>query len=1164
MALVLILVAAIGAAGAFFFLKWRSAPSGTGAQVWERQDIDPYYSDDGNLLCGIRLEADRTHAYVGDEDSSVTLTLSVPSYAASGGSVQIVDADDGDEIAAFDMDALEDAGGGWRTANLSYELDTSEDGVTGLRAVAGDYYSPELDFYVTPHITADQIAESAVIGAECNEAMLADHADDTDEERALAAQEWLDADDRVAATSLDEESYTVRFVTTDCVGGAYVASASYAAEVEPGSETTSIGASTSSGFTSDGAVSGMYDRYGDDSIPEGEEGLRIACEESAVASMTDSLSLIPTPEAMAGNTYFQNRYCSDVEYSAEAYADAMGGEHRAETGDSVMRTIVSQDMCNYGFVCLFAHGAYASHGWIEFLMYRSESVHESKDIHVEHRVKGTIEKTIKTEVIERLYLFGLAYKAYVQDPQGKDTFDDFYSEWYTRVDSFSKAGRSKLYITIWFDSVDQFDIMMSSGFIMDRYQDRRFDNTIMYLASCSSLCDRSFNDWLLNHGCSDVFGYKITADTYSNMCLLNQLAKGLSSQSDTHANRLKTFSEVIEDVGRLDARAMVDHAYEVDQKNSLPDQFEYEDNENWKTPWFAEISNLRQYESNQERMKQELEELKKKQPTYKNGQEVKYRDNTLYYVGRDDFLLSGTGDVRGRILYQEVDEKGEPVPDTKPEPVKGARVTVRRLLNRSFSSRKGRMVKVKNDGTFSLSDWPMGHLVLTVEVGGKESDPYQLYLADDEWDGGDIYLTLHRPVLYIHVKDSEGNIVNDAKVTLKGDDGSLYNAKVKSRSSGKSFMARVDAQHYTVNVVPNDTHLSEATVEIDVPDSEPWVHDVTIVLDEIEETCDISGIVCDAKTKGRLQDAEVSWSGPSGEGVALTDPDGNYEIERIKAGEYTLTFGKAGYESQTKTVKAKVDTAMPTIYLEPKLEEAAYSACIDDYGGATYMIEPVASGLQLLPTPCARYDYICNFAFYNDKIYYCCKEAGTAQYHMALYEANLDGSDARELYAPTEPMPMSGRFAIRDGVLYFQSNLSGPSTGAATTALPVIAIELDTGTRNEASSVPEDVSEFLDSNCILYGEEKIHPGEGINTFNTDTISVTHADGSTEAFVVIDGASLKLEAVVPIAGENDAYVYYSASEDGYRTYKLFRRRLSGGERETLGSRPAAGGGGYFAW
>ena len=92
---------------------------------------------------------------------------------------------------------------------------------------------------------------------------------------------------------------------------------------------------------------------------------------------------------------------------------------------------------------------------------------------------------------------------------------------------------------------------------------------------------------------------------------------------------------------------------------------------------------------------------------------------TLHYVGKDNYVLGGTGIVHGRVLWQNVDDRGNAIAGEEPEPVASAHVRAYRLLNRKFVALDDNEAVSAADGTFTIPELPMGNLVLLAEMDGK-------------------------------------------------------------------------------------------------------------------------------------------------------------------------------------------------------------------------------------------------------------------------------------------------------------------------------------------------------------------------------------------------------------------------------------------------------------
>lgn len=233
--------------------------------------------------------------------------------------------------------------------------------------------------------------------------------------------------------------------------------------------------------------------------------------------------------------------------------------------------------------------------------------------------------------------------------------------------------------------------------------------------------------------------------------------------------------------------------------------------------------------------------------------------------------------------------------------------------------------------------------------------------------------------------------------------------------------------------------------------------------------------------------------------------------------------------------------------------EFVASTCIDEYNGTVYILSKRNTDLEELPVAPAKYQYICSFAFYNGKVYYCCKEAGTSDYHMALFESNPDGTGQKELYDPGTTDEDLNYFALKDGFLYF----SDPYWQNSQKMETWYRIDLASNTTSVTQEVPEDVRTAVSQSKGYYvkDDRKFYGSEGIG------ILMENGDGSTEVLVQT-GYPFRLEGVTTADTPDDLYIYYSICEvnEAY----LYRMKLSTRQQEYVDSHMAVGGGIYFNW
>ena len=291
--------------------------------------------------------------------------------------------------------------------------------------------------------------------------------------------------------------------------------------------------------------------------------------------------------------------------------------------------------------------------------------------------------------------------------------------------------------------------------------------------------------------------------------------------------------------------------------------------------------------------------------------------------------------------------------------------------------------------------------------------------------------------------------------------------------------------------------------------------------------------------------------------------DGTYSID-LDNGTYLLQAYKNNIETFLQV--SNFDPAAVSLLQEQDMTLdiacPVISACIGEYHGKVYKIGNSVAELEALPVRPAKYSYICSFAFYNGKVYYCCKDGGTSDYRMALYEANPDGTGQRELLAPEKTDLNLNLFAIEKGYLYYLEVQWSGRTKIET----YHKIDLKDGTVSVSDNTPETIRKALSSGAMYLTSQGRWFAEAkseTNRFINDRIVMEKADGTTQT-VAKTKKSISLDGVVPAGSEGDSYIYYSTIENGENSV-LYRVKLSTGETKKIDSHMAAGGGGiYFNW
>ena len=230
------------------------------------------------------------------------------------------------------------------------------------------------------------------------------------------------------------------------------------------------------------------------------------------------------------------------------------------------------------------------------------------------------------------------------------------------------------------------------------------------------------------------------------------------------------------------------------------------------------------------------------------------------------------------------------------------------------------------------------------------------------------------------------------------------------------------------------------------------------------------------------------------------------------------------------------------------------SANIAEYNGITYMLprNNNVNGLSDLPVTPALYSYVCSFAFYNNRIYYCSKQAGTSDYSTALCTCLPDGTDQKILLdsAQAGDSYHMTSFVINDNKIYFTQFSSG------STVYCCYDINAD-ALASYADPGPE-VKDRLENmrNKVTDGSETYYTGNSNRSGSSGNALYYKDANGNEILLATSDLSLSIEAIT-----SDC-VYFSKFNSGNaELYRVFRDTLA---VEYLDGHMAVGGGIYFNW
>lgn len=301
--------------------------------------------------------------------------------------------------------------------------------------------------------------------------------------------------------------------------------------------------------------------------------------------------------------------------------------------------------------------------------------------------------------------------------------------------------------------------------------------------------------------------------------------------------------------------------------------------------------------------------------------------------------------------------------------------------------------------------------------------------------------------------------------------------------------------------------------------------------------------VVDKKTKKALPGVNVSISGKD----ALTTGNGGSAVTWLENGKYQAILTKEGYGPEPVTVTFTVYGKKQEMTCElekiPDERGMAVASGLAEYDGTLYSIRSIP-GMEQLQIQPGKYDNIANMAFYDGRLYYASKTAGTSDFSSAIFSCDPDGSDQQLLvdsYFNNDTMSFEGAqscmyFVIWEDKLYFGDGGEN-------------CYDLLTG-QTRASNEAEDGDVLALWNS--YRPDFRYDSGDVYYMEDGTFYRSSEDGATALASVSSLA--RVEAVTEDA------VYYSDSEGNNAS--LYRWDKETGNVSTVDSHPTAGSGGYF--
>lgn len=340
--------------------------------------------------------------------------------------------------------------------------------------------------------------------------------------------------------------------------------------------------------------------------------------------------------------------------------------------------------------------------------------------------------------------------------------------------------------------------------------------------------------------------------------------------------------------------------------------------------------------------------------------------------------------------------------------------------------------------------------------------------------------------------------------------------------------------------------------------------------------------VVDSLSKEPISGAKLTVEGHP---AVTLDSNGKTTLY-LKKGTYNINIEAEDYEAYTDSFKVYEKKNNVEIPMNEKFTLTVRSSNIAEYNGITYVVGKKPNGLTPLPIKPAKYDYICGIAFYNDRLYYACKESGTSDYASAIYSCNPDGSDLKLLVdAPWKSRTRATSFLITDNKLYYyfydntvtyydlktdslkDLNLSSNTYNLLYANGNNVYYETYSKAGKHYNIYRKNIKTGADtkiSTTKYWAEYKIVPADNGDIFYSPTTiynrEIMRKRGNED--VVIYNAGNDAYVHVDIEAVIGNSLYYSYRYDDIE--HLYKLDLTTGQTEMLDSHKAAGSSGYFNW
>ncbi len=428
------------------------------------------------------LSADQTDFTV-QEDGTVTLTVHSPDAEEVG-----IYNETGECLATLTSDNLDEEGN-W---SVTLDIMAEEDTVLSLTARSQNGSSMPLNLYITTPITGEMMQECEDILEELTAYLSGQgyQEEDYDEETLELAAEWLSADDRVDSVSRQDAMTT--FITVHHVAGAFAL---------PEDENT-LGSGDSQTYQDSGQIVSYYRDWAAGGELSGDY-----LYSGNTLTNTNALVLSPLYSDSLGD---------QVAASTDLYEEILTGEEmegirnvQVATREAAVGCFLgnADPVADNGILLLVTHGGqlWKSDGSPRLVL----TLWERNEEKYEWAIQSETVRVGEVEIQNQLF-YGTS--------QNPDTV--------------------RLYL-------GKEGVFATSRFIMDKWQDCMFDNTIVYFGVCYGASDEELIQFFLSHGACAFISYPGSIVTGRERDYFRSTFTNLS-RLIPEEQRCKTITEAVE------------------------------------------------------------------------------------------------------------------------------------------------------------------------------------------------------------------------------------------------------------------------------------------------------------------------------------------------------------------------------------------------------------------------------------------------------------------------------------------------------------------------------------------------------------------------------------------------------------------------------------------